>query len=69
MSEESISKPLKENSVAPMELAERRGEEEEKNNVDKAEEMCIGFWRQTRLRRKKNEPGECFGIRITIHKH
>lgn len=52
-----------------MELAERRGEEEEKNNVDKAEEMCIGFWRQTRLRRKKNEPGECFGIRITIHKH
>ena len=57
-------------SVAPLtEITGRsKEEEEEENNSNKWEEICIGFWRQTRLRRKNNEPGECFGINIVLHK-
>lgn len=41
---------------------------EEMKDAQKWEEICIGFWKQTRLRRLNNEPGECFGIALTIHK-
>lgn len=41
---------------------------EELKDAQKWEEICIGFWKQTRLRRLNNEPGECFGIALTIHK-
>lgn len=61
---------VQDQALAPLaELTDRsKSNPKEEEDSEKWEEICIGFWKQTRLQRKTEQPGKCYGINITLHK-
>lgn len=68
-SKASLPEAIQEQSLAPLtEVSERGSGSTQDEDNNKWEEICIGFWKQTKMRRKNLEPGKCYGITITLQK-
>jgi hypothetical protein len=68
ISKAALPEVAQEPSLAPLAEVPERGTGPSQDDSDKWEELCIGFWKQTKTKRKNQEPGQCYGISITLHK-